>query len=566
MSVTLAQLLPPVTSDEAKALLLETLQGIGPVQQIGLGAGVLVVTGAPAAAYDAIVQIALGGAPGTATFNYSLDDGNTFSGPFSVPGGGQYIIFGSGLTLNFAGVFNATDQYLFQTIYPAFPVTDWESGSGGRTLVEADAATIADLSGTALPNIAAGGLVSYASGDWLTLLSDQVYEQDRFAAAGTIGIVQLTLAATAPALTINPGDIVVSNSSGSGVNVLTYSNMTGTTIMPGTSVVLAFQALAPGALFNVSNGTLIVLKTPKPGLTANNPAPGTSSVTHVGGGGGTVAVTGSPNGNYSVVVRVTTSGGLGVGAVQISLDGGNNYASPFTIPASGSYQVPVLNGLAQTGLTLTFAGSFVATDTYSFTAYNSWITTPGRNAETDSALQSRDIAQWTGLGYGGGTDKTFDYLCRTTPSGGSEVTKTQTLPDTSIAGQIDITVAGANGPISTSALAAITSYVKARIGICNSVSIANATVDTISVTAQVFCPSQALAAVQAAISTAFATLVANTPIGGVVTWASIEDALYQTQAGVTDLYLTVPAPNTDTQLPASNVVAFNLAGVSYVLS
>jgi uncharacterized phage protein gp47/JayE len=72
--------------------------------------------------------------------------------------------------------------------------------------------------------------------------------------------------------------------------------------------------------------------------------------------------------------------------------------------------------------------------------------------------------------------------------------------------------------------------------------------------------------VQAAISTAFATLVANTPIGGVVTWASIEDALYQTQAGVTDLYLTVPAPNTDTQLSASNVVAFNLAGVSYVLS
>jgi len=564
--VTLATLLPPVTADQAKALLLETLQGIGPMQQVGNGAGTVVASGAPVNSYDVIIVITTGGSPGTAAFKYSLDDGNTYSGPFTVPSNGTYVISGSGVRLQFAGVFAVGDQYLFQTVFPPFPVNDWESGGAARTLVEADATTLADLSGNAIPGIAGGGLVQYATGGWLTLLSDQLYENERFNPGATSGLVSLTLSASASPLTINPGDIIVANTAGGGVNAYQFSNTTGTTISPGTTVSLPFSAIQPGAAYNVQNGTLTILLTPKPGLTANNPAPGTSSVSHSGGGAGTVAVSGSPNGNYSVVVKVVTTGGLGAGVLQISLDGGNNYASPFTIPGGGSYPIPLLNGLGSTGLTLTLANSFTATDTYSFTSYASWILTPGLDQESDPALQARDENKWSAIGVGGGSDATFDYLCRTAPNGGSEVSQTQIGADGTVAGQVDIVLAGINGPISATALANITTYVQQRLGVCELLSIQNAVTDTLSITAQVFCPAQSLAAVQGAVSAAFTALQRATPIGGVVHWSDIEAALNQKQAGVTEVFLTVPAPNTDTQLPSGNVVAFNLAGVSYIVT
>lgn len=560
--VTLAELLPPVTSDEVLGLLLETLQGIGPVQQVGTGAGVVVPSGAPINNYDFILTITTGGAPGTGAFTYSTDDGETESGPFTIPSSGNYGPIG-GVQLSFAGVFNQGDQYVFQTIFPPFPVSDWESGSGGRTLVQADASAIADLSGTAIPNIAAGGLNQYAKGNWLTLLAAQVYENERFDPGATVVQVVLTLAATAPALTINAGDIIVSDSPGS--NGHQFSNLSGTTISPGTSVALSFVAAQPGSAFNVQNGTLNVLVTPKPGLTANNPAPGTSAVSHAGSGGGTVTPSGSPNGNYSVEVLVTTSGALGAAVVQISIDGGNNFASPLTVPASGTYQIPLLNGLQQTGVTVTFAGSFVSGDTYSFTSYDSAVLVPGVDEESDPALQARDSGKWSGLGLGGGTNATFDYLCRSTPSGGSEVTRTSEQPDTVTAGQVDVVVAGYNGPVSSGALSNITANVAKFTGLTAKAVVSNALTQTINVVAQVYVTAAQQAAVQAAISAAFNVLQASTPIGGLVAWSDIEGALDQKQAGVIRLYLTSPAPNTDTQLPPFTVPLFNLAGVSYVI-
>lgn len=565
MATTLAELLPPLTADEVKALLLETLQGIGPVQQIGVGAGTVVPSGAPLASYDVLLEVTTTGTLGTGAFRYSLDGGSTFTGPFTIPAGGTHSTVGSGLSFTFAGDFDQGDQYLFQTVYPPLPVTAWESGGIARTLVEADAATVADLAGVALADIASGGLVGYASGEWLALLSAQVYLNDKYAAAATIGLVVLTLASTAPAVTAVAGELVVSNSTGTGAGVVQFSNMDAVSLSPGDSLSFAFQAASPGAAGNVANGTLGVLKTPKPGLTCSNPAPGTSAVSHSGTGTGTVAVSGTPNGNYSVVARITTSGGLGAGQFQVSLDGGSNYASPLELPSGGTYALPFLDGLTPTGLTLTFAGAFISSDTYAFTSYASWVTTAGRDEESDAALRGRDVNKWSGLGLGGGTADTFDYLCRTAPDGGSEVAKTSVEADTVTAGQVNITVAGVNGPVSTSALAAITSYVRPRTGICASVVISNSGTTTIALTGQIFVPAQQKAAAQVAISAALLALATETPIGGTVWWSDIEDALDQKSSGVRNVYLTVPAPNTDTDLPAHNVPLFDVTGLSYVL-
>jgi hypothetical protein len=85
-----------------------------------------------------------------------------------------------------------------------------------------------------------------------------------------------------------------------------------------------------------------------------------TSVSHVGSGGGTVAVTGTPNDAYSMVVKLAVAGALGVAQFQWSQDGGLNYSATFLVPSSGTFVIP------HTGLTLTFASTFVAGDLYIF--------------------------------------------------------------------------------------------------------------------------------------------------------------------------------------------------------
>ncbi len=83
------------------------------------------------------------------------------------------------------------------------------------------------------------------------------------------------------------------------------------------------------------------------------------------GGGGINAVTqqSSPLDAYQAIVTIAVAGGLGVGAFKFSVDNGNTQSAQIAIPGGGGkYAIP------NTGLVLTFAGTFVAGDTYSFNA------------------------------------------------------------------------------------------------------------------------------------------------------------------------------------------------------
>lgn len=93
---------------------------------------------------------------------------------------------------------------------------------------------------------------------------------------------------------------------------------------------------------------------------------GTSSIV----GAGTlswVTQASSPTDAFDVYVVITTAGALGVAQFTVSVDGappggGNSTSAPILVPGGGVYVIP------NTGIVLTFASTFVATDTYDMLA------------------------------------------------------------------------------------------------------------------------------------------------------------------------------------------------------
>lgn len=568
-SPTLQQLLQPVTADEVETTLLDALQGVGPIQQIGSGAGSITVAGAPLGNYDVILTITTAGSPGAAQFTYSLDGGTTTNGPNAVPSNGTYSLSGAGIIFQFSGVFDAGDNYLFQAVSPQFPVTSWLSGGVGVTWVKGEGQTIADFSGNAMAQIAGGGFVDYAQDqgtqtDWLSLISQQLYDNDRFGAQVLMGQVLLTLVAGAPTVSKSAGQLIVANGLGSGQGILTFVNSGPFTITAGTSLAIPVAATAPGALYNAANGVLTTLQTPTPGLSVNNPAPGTSSVTASGGATGGVTVTGTPNGNYNVVLLILGSGALGTATAQISLDGGNNFSSPFVLPGGGTYVINQLNSSTSTGLTLHLTSTFTGGDTYTFTSYASWILTPGQDIESGPALRARDKGRWGTLGVGAGNAQAYDFLARSAPNGGSEVVQTDAYPDPDVAGQVDVVVAGQTGPVSSGALANITAYITGRSPLTVSVAVINAAAQDITVSGTVYVKAAQQVQASVAIQTALSNYGASVKIAGLVEWTQIVAAIVnQAQSGVTNY--TPAAPLTDIQLATATVVQFTIS-LTYVLT
>lgn len=157
-----------------------------------------------------------------------------------------------------------------------FPVTSWRSGDVARTLVEVDALALYELarSGGVISQIAAGGLLSTAAGDWLTLLAREVYALPRNPAVATVGTVRLTCAADAGPYSIAPGQLWFASSAGLRFN----SANPGTVTLPsGGTLDIPVRAEASGQAYNVANGTITNLLTSLAGVTCNNPDPGSGT-------------------------------------------------------------------------------------------------------------------------------------------------------------------------------------------------------------------------------------------------------------------------------------------------
>lgn len=87
-----------------------------------------------------------------------------------------------------------------------------------------------------------------------------------------------------------------------------------------------------------------------------------SNVKHEGTGKATITVNGSPKCDASIILEILKSGKLNDANAQLSLDGGVNFLSPFTLPGNGDILIE------DTGVTikLTDIEPFVIGDTYQF--------------------------------------------------------------------------------------------------------------------------------------------------------------------------------------------------------
>lgn len=106
------------------------------VTEGGAGGPDVTVAGTPNDFYNAIIEIVLGGALGTATFKYTLDGGKNYSSTLTTPSGATYVIPNTGITATFtAGTQVAGTTHSF-TATPAM----WNSTdlSAGMAVITAD--------------------------------------------------------------------------------------------------------------------------------------------------------------------------------------------------------------------------------------------------------------------------------------------------------------------------------------------------------------------------------------------------------------------------------------------
>lgn len=122
--------------------------------------------------YLFIGKIVVGGVLGVATFQYSLDNGTTWSEIQTVPSGGTFAIPSSGLTLTFpAGVYIAGSTYSFSATAPMWNATDLNAAFQGvqADSTEWDFIVAAGRQATG----AAGAVLAAALQSQLTTLANQ---------------------------------------------------------------------------------------------------------------------------------------------------------------------------------------------------------------------------------------------------------------------------------------------------------------------------------------------------------------------------------------------------------
>lgn len=88
---------------------------------------------------------------------------------------------------------------------------------------------------------------------------------------------------------------------------------------------------------------------------------GTITLSGSGPAASNVTQASSPLDGFSVQLAITTGGALGTAQFTYSVDGGDNISAAILVPSGGKYAIP------QTGIVLTFASTFTAGDTYTFT-------------------------------------------------------------------------------------------------------------------------------------------------------------------------------------------------------
>ncbi len=102
-----------------------TISGtIGDVTHVGTGGATHTTSGSPNNAYEIVIEILKDGALNDATYRYSIDGGDNFTGEKTMPTDGEVVIEGTGVKITFAEAatpedsFKEGDTYEFKTTAP----------------------------------------------------------------------------------------------------------------------------------------------------------------------------------------------------------------------------------------------------------------------------------------------------------------------------------------------------------------------------------------------------------------------------------------------------------------
>jgi len=157
-----------------------------------------------------------------------------------------------------------------------FPVSSWQPYTVGRGLLESESTSLADLAAV-IGQIAAGGLLDYATGAWLDLLATNAYGLTRKTGLPTKGTLRLTDAGGVGPVGVAAGALRAQSAG------LYYRNVDGGTLTLSGTLTLTWQAEQIGAVYNASNGADFALVTTIPGVTiATQSDPGESWITQQG--------------------------------------------------------------------------------------------------------------------------------------------------------------------------------------------------------------------------------------------------------------------------------------------
>lgn len=405
-----------------------------------------------------------------------------------------------------------------------FNTTAWQPGGTDRTRFAAIATAIAQVSSTYVADIAAGGFLDYATGTWLQLLAQQLFNINFLPATRTIG--SMVLASGPAGYTIQPGEVTATFPSGN-----RYINTSGGALAVNSTLTLTFQsefANSSSTGFNYvdpsnSNPTLV---NALPGVTITNPAGTYSTVAQTGSGTGTLTLTGSPGTFHAVVIAINSTGTSSTAAWSYSLDG-----APFVNAGSSS-----ITNIGGSGINIALTDgainpSFVQLDQYDFVCPGTWVVQQGVDVESDTALAGRCRNRFATLSAVP-TLGCWELWATSVPNAG--VTQVEVIQDSVINNRLNIIIAGPGGALPPASTSAVQAYLSARAGITDLPVVISPTPQTITYAANILVAVNQLEAAEAAIATALVDYNDSVGTNGTLRISAITKAITEV-AGVIDV-------------------------------
>ena len=192
-----------------------------------------------------------------------------------------------------------------------------------------------------------------------------------------------------------------------------------------------------------------------------------------------------------------------------------------------------------------------------------WITTSGAAQETDSALQSRCSLRWPSQGLGM-TDEAWEYWALQSDTQVKRV-KVKTNPG-GVAGKVGVLIAAANGEIPSGDLAAIDTFLQAKVTTTTTLETTRATEETVAISGTVNVASAYHSQVSTTVAAELAKYEATVGIEGTVYLSKIIANIgcaFTDLAAIQNIVLTAPAVES-TAVSTDKIAKFDLTGLTFV--